>query len=434
MPRKKVGTQKKMEWKFSIKQLFAMYWWNIPRCAAADGFIAHGSIRSGKTVAMSLGFVQWAQENYDGRNFILSGKTIMSFQRNVLSPLQSYMPYIGYTMHERKSENKIVVTSPNGHVNDYYIFGGNDASSQDLVQGLTAAGAYLDEVVLMPESFVQQTIARCSVAGAKIWMNCNPEGETHYIKTDYIDRNAEKNYIVCHFTMDDNMSLTKDRKDFYARQYQSGIFRRRFVLGEWCLADGLVYTSYNPEKMDIDGDTDYDDYSELILGYDYGIQNPTAFVLLGYNVKAGCIDVLDSWGYSGRDTEKQKTDDELYQDLESFVGARLVLYCYGDPSATSFHAVVKKRGVLRDREADNSVNEGINFTSMLFNLGQLRIHKRCIGLKKELTTYSWDSEKSRKEGKDIVLKQNDHYCDALRYALYTYYYRKAKSYGLGDYS
>lgn len=424
----------KIDWNFSVKQLFAMYWWKDPRCKNANGFIAHGSVRSGKTVALSLGFIQWAMSTFEGCNFAMCGKSILSFGRNVLEPMKNYLFYLGYKFNHSESEHLLSVMDAKGRVNYFYIFGGVDERSQDTVQGLTAAGAFLDEVVLMPESFVNQVLARCSVTGAKIWMNCNPEGNTHYIKTKFIDKANDKNYIVAHFTLDDNYSLSEERRQFYKRQW-TGVFYRRFILGEWCLADGLVYTSFDSDSMVFNGEIDYRKYDAINVGFDYGIQNPTAFVMVGYNLEKERIEVLKAWAYSGRETQQQKTDDELYSDLENFIGDAPVQYVYGDPSATSFHAMIRKKARFKNREANNEVNAGISFVSMLFALNQLYVHsENCSVLFDELSAYSWDSKASEKRGEDIVLKQSDHALDALRYVLYTFYHPKARAYKLGEYA
>lgn len=432
--KRRATASREIRWQFSAKQLIAMNWWQDARLSYADGFIADGTVRSGKTVACSLGFLMWSMETFKGQNFALCGKTVKSFERNVLGIMKDSVPYMGYLLSHNKSDNLVTITSPNGVQNSYYIFGGNDEGSQDLIQGITLAGIFFDEVVLMPESFVNQGIARCSVDGAKVWMNCNPEGTTHYIKQKYIDGYAKRGFIHMHFDMRDNLSLSDERRAFYASQW-TGLFYRRFILGEWCLADGLVYQVFDAEKMVFSGGVNLADYDELICAYDYGIQNATAFVLAGYNLKKHTVDVVKGWSYSGRDNIIQKTDNELYDDLVAFCGG--IAKCrrvYGDPSATSFHSQIKKKKRFRDENADNDVLAGIGFVSQLMSLGQLRIHESCTDLIRELQSYAWDSEKSEKEGKDIVLKVDDHSCDALRYGLYTYFKPRAKQYRLGYYS
>lgn len=432
--RKAVSTSPSYVWKFSAKQMFAMYWWRDARFNHASGFITDGTVRSGKTVACSLGFLMWSMESFDRQNFALCGKTVKSFERNVLGVMKAAMPYLGYDFVHNKSDNMLIVTSPNGTRNQYYIFGGNDEGSQDLIQGITVAGILFDEVVLMPESFVNQGIARCSVDGAKVWMNCNPEGTTHYIKKKYIDGYDRRGFIHMHFDMRDNLSLSDERRAFYASQW-TGMFYKRYILGEWCLADGLVYQCFNPEQMVFSGPVNLSDYVDMIVAYDYGIQNATAFVMMGYNHKMETVDVVKGWSYSGREQTVQKTDDELYKDLVAFIGDNLkVRNIYGDPSATSFHVIIKRKRQFVDRNADNDVLAGIGYVSQLMSLGQLRVHESCTDLIRELQSYAWDSEKSEKEGKDIVLKVDDHSCDALRYGLFTHYRQKAKTYRLGYYS
>lgn len=161
--------------KFSKKQKKVLNWWcdNSP-VKNMDGIIADGAIRSGKTVSMSLSFVIWAMTKFNGQNFIMAGKTVGAFRRNVLFWLKLMLKAQGYKVKERRTDN-LVEISLGEKINYFYIFGGKDERSQDLVQGITAAGVFLDEVALMPESFVNQAIARCSVAGSKYWFNCNPE-------------------------------------------------------------------------------------------------------------------------------------------------------------------------------------------------------------------------------------------------------------------
>lgn len=430
MAKRRADSQSDISWRFSPRQLFAMYWWTDARLSHAVGFIADGTVRSGKTVACSLGFLMWSMENFNGVSFGLCGKTVKSFERNVLSVMKAAMPYLGYTCNHNKSDSVVQVISPNGVHNSYYIFGGNDEGSQDLIQGITLAGILFDEVVLMPESFVNQGIARCSVDGAKVWMNCNPEGTTHYIKRRFIDEYASRGFIHCHFDMRDNLTLSAERRAFYASQW-TGLFYRRFILGEWCLADGLVYQVFDRETMTFSGAVDLSAYAELVVAYDYGIQNATAFLMMGYNGREETVDVIRGWSYSGRESTVQKTDDELYRNLEEFIGDLHVSRVYGDPSATSFHATIRKKRRWRDMDADNDVLAGIGFTSQLMSLGQLRIHTSCRDLIRELQGYAWDSEKSEREGRDVVLKVDDHSCDALRYGLYTHFKPKAKAYRLG---
>lgn len=420
-------------WKFSAKQLMAMFWWNVPDLRHCTGIIADGSVRSGKTVALAFGFLMWSMESFDGQLFGMCGKTVKSFERNVLNPMQTIVRYLGYDLRYLKSDHCAIVTSPNGKSNRYYVFGGNDESSQDLIQGITLAGVLLDEVVLMPESFVNQAFARCSVPGAKVWLNCNPEGPSHYIKTGFIDQYRERKFLHIHFTLDDNLSISPERRRFYDSQW-TGVFRRRFIEGEWCLASGLVFSSFSPERHIFHDDSiDLAEYAEVFAAGDYGTTNPTAILIIGYNRRLGTFDVLSEYYWDSRKMERQKTDDEYVKDIASFVAGFRVRAAYFDPSAASLIAALRKAKVFpRLVQADNAVLDGIRFTSMLFNMDRIRVRDSCSNLIRELQSYAWDEEKSSREGVDAVLKVDDHTCDALRYFCYSEVHRRARAYGLRE--
>lgn len=228
---------------FSKKQRQILNWW----CEAspvknAFGLIADGAIRSGKSLTMSLSFVLWGMHSFKGQNFAMCGKTVGSFRRNVLGWLKMMLSGRGYYLNDRRSDNLLVV-SDGEKENYFYIFGGKDERSQDIIQGVTLAGVYLDEVALMPQSFVNQATARCSVKGAKMWFNCNPSFPSHWFKTDWINRAKDKNLLYLHFLMDDNLSLSKEVKDRYKKQY-TGVFYERYILGLWVAAEGLIYPQF----------------------------------------------------------------------------------------------------------------------------------------------------------------------------------------------
>lgn len=212
-----------------------------------NGIIADGAIRSGKTLVMSLSYVMWAMSNYNGYNFGMCGKTIASFRRNVLSFLLLVLKARGYSVNYKRSDNRITVSKGNV-VNDFWVFGGKDESSQDLIQGMTLAGCLFDEVALMPRSFVNQATARCSVDGSKYWFNCNPESPEHWFKTDWIDKCNDKDVLYLHFTMDDNLSLSEKIKQRYRAQYE-GVFYDRFIRGLWVAAAGRIYTALDKDNV-----------------------------------------------------------------------------------------------------------------------------------------------------------------------------------------
>lgn len=240
--------------KFSKRQNLTLTWWNRPRFKGYDGIICDGSIRSGKTVAMTIGFLLWSMSNYNGQNFGICGKTIESLRRNVITLIPQWVEGI-FSVSERRSENKLIVSSGNV-TNTYYMFGGKDESSYTLVQGVTLAGVLFDEVALMPRTFVEQAMARCSVTGSKFWFNCNPENPGHWFYIEWIKKAKEHNILYLHFTMDDNLSLAPEIKARYESMY-TGVFYRRYILGLWVKAEGLVYPMFDRSAHIVGGVFEY---------------------------------------------------------------------------------------------------------------------------------------------------------------------------------
>lgn len=427
----KRNTPVTLDWQFSEKQLINLSWWRDPNLSFCSGVIADGAVRSGKTISISFGFLLWSMSTFNGEQFGMCGKTIQSFKRNVLGNMIKMCISCGYEFQLNKTDNLFVVWTRDKKVkNYYYLFGGKDEGSQDLIQGITLAGLLLDEVTLMPESFVNQALARCSVTGAKVWMNCNPEGNQHYIKRRFIDNYDRLNFLYLHFTMDDNITLSAERREFYKRQY-TGLFYRRYILGEWCLASGLVMSSFNPETMIYDEDDSSDCYSVSFTAGDYGTTNPTAFLWVCYNHVRGTFDVRDEYYYSSRETEVQKSDREYCEALHVWAQGKEIQRAYLDPSAASFAVALKQAHVFpRIEQANNDVLDGIRWTNSMFALGLLRVNSKCRNLIRELGVYAWDDEKSEKTGVDTVLKVSDHACDALRYACMTEVYGRRTHYGL----
>ena len=227
--------------KFSKKQLTAMFWWLKPSTKNHKAIICDGSVRSGKSISMTVGFVFWSMENFDGESFAFCGKTIESLKRNIITPMHKWLEGI-CTIKENISKNYMDITVAT-HTNRYYMFGGKDESSYQLIQGITLAGVLFDEVALMPKSFVDQALARCSVSGSKFWFNCNPESSKHWFYKEWILKSDEKNALHLHFTMEDNFSLSDEVKKRYKRSF-SGVFYDRYIKGLWVLAEGLVYQMY----------------------------------------------------------------------------------------------------------------------------------------------------------------------------------------------
>ena len=399
---------------FSNKQKKILTWWNenSPVCNA-QGIIADGSIRSGKTLSMGLSFVIWAMETFNGQNFAMCGKTVGSFRRNVWNWLKFALLSLGYKVIERYSTNVITITFK-GHTNYFYIFSGKDESSQNLIQGITLAGVLFDEVALMPESFVNQATGRCSVTGSKFWFNCNPESPEHWFKKNWIDKAEEKHLLHLHFILEDNLSLGKEIIARYKSMY-FGVFYKRFILGLWAIAEGAIYDMFDDDNLYEDKDRNKDIAYRRYIGVDYGTTNP--MVYLDVYDDGRTLWVEREYYFNSREKGKQKTDAEYAKDFEEFCGENKPDFVFIDPSAVSFRLELRNRG-FRVREADNEVLNGIRLVSSLLGSKRLMINKQCYNTISEHRSYVWD-EKARLRGEEKPMKEKDHTADALRYVVKT---------------
>lgn len=399
---------------FSKKQKQVLTWWmEGSPVATKDILIADGSVRAGKTVVMSLSFVIWGNETFNGENLALCGKTIGSLRRNVVKPLKRMLKSRGYKVKDHRSTDNYLTISKNGKNNDYYLFGGKDEGSQDLIQGITLAGVLFDEVALMPQSFVNQATARCSVEGAKMWFNCNPDGPYHWFKVEYLDKLEEKNAVHLHFTMDDNLSLSEKIKQRYNRMY-SGIFYKRYILGLWCLAEGVIYDMFNEDFHK--AKTVSRQYEKYYVSIDYGTQNATVFLLWG--LYEGKWYIVKEYYYSGRDTSLQKSDVQYSKELKKFLGDIVPIKIIVDPSAASFIKQLRDDGFNNILKAKNDVLDGVRTVASALNLGLFYVNDICKETLKEFSSYIWDPKKLD-YGIEEVLKDKDHCMDAIRYFIYT---------------
>lgn len=418
----------------SKKQLQVLTWWiDQSPVKDQDAIICDGSVRSGKTVSMSFSFVLWAMETFYDVDLGMAGKTIGALRRNVINPLKRILrARRNFIVKDRRSDNYLEITYK-GRTNRFHLFGGKDEGSQELIQGMTLAGIFFDEVALMPESFVNQATSRCSITGSKYWFNCNPAGPFHWFKKEWLD-NPKKSVLHLHFTMDDNLSLDPKVKERYYRMY-SGVFFKRFILGLWVMAEGIVYDMFEEDMHIVDELPDT--FDRLFVGGDAGMNNPTAFLLIGQ--KGNDFYVIREYYHAsgqkkGEEEEavqiRQKTIGQYAQDFRKFLGNDRVEVVYLDPSATALIRELRAMGYSNIKAADNTVTDGIQLVQNLLSghEGRLFVHRSCVNLIREFFSYAWDP-KAQARGEDKVIKENDHALDALRYALYNmwHFIRKTRA-------
>ena len=367
-----------------------------------DALICDGAVRSGKTSIMMVAFIDWAMREFSGQRFGICGKTVDSATKNIIVPYIS-MSYAKerYTIRWRRSD-KLLEVKRGSVVNWFEVFGGKDESSFMLIQGRTLAGVLLDEVALMPESFVNQALARCSVDGARMWFSCNPDNPNHWFYVNWIKRCSERNALYLHFTMPDNPSLSEKTLARYEAMY-TGVFYRRYIMGEWCLAEGLVYDFSEANITD-----EIPEFADYYISIDYGTLNPFSCGL--WAVNGNKAERIKEYYYDGRANYKQLTDEEYCDAVERLTDGYEIKRAVIDPSAASFITALKRRG-FRVQQADNAVLDGIRRTAVYLKNGNIKIHRCCTDAIREFGLYRWDDTKTE----DAVVKDNDHAMDDIRY-------------------
>lgn len=380
----------------SRRQAKVLTWWRKGSgYAEYNGIIADGAIRSGKTVCMAFSFVLWAMDSYDRHNFALCGKTIASLRRNVLGTLKNQLRARGYTATERRADNLLVVTKGD-KANMFYVFGGKDESSQDLIQGITLAGVLFDEVALMPESFVNQATARCSVKGSKFWFNCNPGSTTHWFYIGWVLKCRSRKLVYLHFTMEDNLTLDDDTRARYQSMY-SGVFYRRYILGLWCVAEGLIYQQFAEDERRYMLDREkVPKLSYIEIGADVGGNKSNhAYVASGYTADRDVMYVLKAKSYKASGV----TVTQYRENLVKFADSIREEYGFVDtiwPDCAEA-AIVNELDAHSDYDIRGSIKgeiiDRVRCADILFSQDRIKIvDGECEDLCAGLRTAVWDDK------------------------------------------
>lgn len=379
-----------------------------------DALICDGAVRSGKTSIMMWSFVRWAMESFNGQRFGVCGRTVDSCTKNIIVPFTAMgLAKEKYMIRWRRGDKVMEVRR--GAVTNYFeVFGGKDEASYTLIQGRTLAGVLLDEVVLMPRSFVEQALTRCSVDGAKLWFSCNPGSPQHWFYTEWIQRHEARNTLYLHFEMTDNPGLSQKTLERYQAMF-SGVFYDRYIRGLWVLAEGLIYPMFG-EGCLVDNPPQGGQY---YISCDYGTLNPFSAGLWCWDGKTATR--VSEYYYSGRKEQRHKTDEDYYTALEQLAGDKPVQAVIVDPSAASFIEVIRRHKRFPVRKAKNDVLAGINTTARFLQDGTIKIHRSCSACIREFGLYRWDE----KTETDRPVKENDHAMDDIRYFAYTVLRQKA---------
>ncbi|MFQ9414660.1 MAG: PBSX family phage terminase large subunit [Ruminococcus sp.] len=396
--------------KLSPKQKLVLKWAHLTKFKNRKAIICDGSVRSGKTVSMILGFVHWAMRFFDGKNFGICGKTISSTERNIILPLLN-MPDITdyYSLQYIRGENKRIIIRSGSHTNTFFIFGGKDESSYTLVQGITLSGVLFDEVALMPKSFVDQAVARTlSEPEARYWFNCNPESAEHWFYKEWICNTRQKKALHLHFTMQDNPILSPEQIADAERLY-TGVFYNRYIKGLWCVAEGLIYPMFDKA---VHVKSLPHPQGEWYVSVDYGTLNAFSAGLWCYDGTTAYR--VAEYYYSGREQKRQRTNTQYLQSIQQLTAGKSISAVIVDPSAASFIAELRQAGFLV-RKGKNDVVEGIRRTAAALEQGKLLFSPDCKNSFREFALYRWDESSSQ----DRPIKENDHAMDDIRYFVST---------------
>lgn len=392
---------------FSEQQRRLIHWWRpVAKTSENDFVIADGAIRSGKTIACIIGFLTWSQEMFSGESFILAGKTMGALKKNVVRPMLQMMEAWcwPYTYVRSGTDAKIEIGT-----NTYYLYGANTEAAQDALQGLTAAGAYLDEAALFPKSFVDQAIGRCSVEGSKIWMNCNPAGPYHYIRQEFLLPEAAKKKKVyhLHFKMTDNLTLSPNMIEKYKiRWAQGSVFYKRFILGLWVAAEGLIYQQFVDNVKDYLITEDWlkgNDIIYAVIGVDFGgTKSAHSFTLTGFTKGFKQVVVLDEYY-----CHKRINPTQLQKDFIDFVKRAQLKYkvyeAYCDSAEQTLIAGLESTCIQKHVSIDirnaikGPINDRIAFYNSLIAQNRWKIMKHCIHIIEAFEQAVYDDTKKNQD-------------------------------------
>lgn len=364
--------------------------------------IWQGAVRSGKTYSSIWKLIYLIRKGIPGDIMIL-GYTRDSIQRNVLSEL---FRCIGISPPSSKATECTVFGRK------IYLIGANNELAIGRIRGSTLAYAYVDEISKVPEPVFRELLARLSLKGSQLLATTNPEGPKHYIKKDFLDREDELDLRTWRFTLDDNETLPKDYIESLKKEYAGTVFFKRFILGEWAMATGLIFDGVTSDNYYIE---DYPSPNFYVAAIDYGTTNPTCCLLAGISPKRWPqIHIENEYYYNSSKEGRQKTDYELAQDIKDFIGYRKLEALYIDPSAASLKLELQRLD-LPVIDAVNDVVPGIRITHKFLSHRNIVMHRtRCPNLIEQLSSYAWDPKKSER-GIDAPIKKDDHAVDPLRY-------------------
>lgn len=361
--------------------------------------ILEGSVRSGKTWISLVIWILWVSSMPKYCDFLMAAKTLSALKRNCLDLIEDLAGKKNFSYSLSKKEGMLFGRR-------IYFEGASDSRSESKIRGMTLSGAYCDEITLFNESFFAMLLSRLSAPKAKLIATTNPDSPNHWLMRKYISRQDELDMLCLKFTIDDNCFLDSDYVQNLKNEY-SGIFYERFILGNWVLAEGLVYPMFSQEKHIVDIADDGN--GMYYISVDYGTLNPCSMGLWRID-NQNAVRICEYY-HDGRNSHIQKTDEEYYHALDNLAGDRIIQCIVIDPSAASFIELIRKKGKYSVKKANNNVLDGIRCVCSMLSSGRLFINLCCHNSIKEFSMYTWDIDSNE----DKVIKENDHAMDDIRY-------------------
>lgn len=365
-----------------------------------------GAVRSGKSFASLIAFEGFCKYGPPG-DYAIIGKSRDTLKRNVLYPLKHMLGdrfnfWLGKS--EARLYNRVI-----------HIIGANDERAVQKIQGCTLAGAYVDELTVIPESVFQMLQGRLSVSGARCFATTNPDSPFHWAKK-FLDRKGDVDIASWDFRLEDNPSLDSGFIDNLKREYR-GLWYDRYINGAWVLAEGTVFDFFDEAIHVIDYPPGAAEY--YVVGIDYGTTNPCAFSLIGYSSRTQPNRWLEKeYYFDSRKELRQKTDTEYAEDLKKFISGYPVRAIYIDPSAVSFKVELMRQGFSGIIDGENDVLDGIRHHAIMLSNYSFKICRNCKHAIEEYGSYRWDT-KATERGIDKPVKEHDHLMDSIRYALFS---------------
>jgi len=379
--------------------------------------LAHGPVSSGKTVGSLFLFMQRVFECPDSQIYMFGHSSTTVYENCIRLILETpqfsvFKPFC--TWYPGKGELKY-------HDKTITVIGAKDEGAIGRIQGKTISIAYCDEMTLYPENIIDMIDTRLRLPHSIGIASMNPKHPTHKLKK-WIDLAEAGNpsYYALQFMIPDNPFLPEDYKN-RLKDSLSGLFYKRNYLGLWCLAEGAIFDFWDRDIYVIKEPPEGAQY--WIAGIDYGMENPTACVLLGVSTgihtqRGKQMWVEDEYFWDRKVKGRQKLVGELADDIVTFLEPYALKALYIDPSAVALKAELSRRGV-HCTDADNDVLSGIHKMTSEVRDGKCLILSKCANLLREIEGYCWDP-KAAERGDDRPIKTNDHCIDALRYALHTH--------------